>query len=85
MGGLERRVKKLEAALGGEKCPRCSGAMAIYLNGALESVTKNGRRFTAEEAEAFVSEEEGGRCPVCRASRLTITLGAGRLARSAGA
>ena len=47
----------------------------IYVNDELESVTKDGRKFTSEEAQAFESGEGNGRCPACGASRHEITLG----------
>jgi hypothetical protein len=49
--------------------------VVIYVNDELESVTKDGRKFTSEEALAFESEEGNGRCPACGASRQEITLG----------
>jgi ribosomal protein S27AE len=67
--GLKDRLKRLEEAAGGGECPRCSGTVVIYVNDELESVTKAGRKFTPEEAEAFASEEEGGRCPRCGTKR----------------
>ena len=69
------RLEKLEEAAGGGECPRCSGTVVIYVGDELESVTKAGRTFTPEEAEAFEIEEEGGRCPVCGASRQEKTIG----------
>jgi hypothetical protein len=68
---LAARIKRLEGASGGGgECPRCSGTTVIYLNGKLDGVSKHGRRFTPEEAEAFKSEEEqDGCCPVCGARR----------------
>jgi hypothetical protein len=72
---LETRVKRLEDAGGGGECPPCSGTTVGYVNGALKSVSKDGRRFTPEEVEAFEGEEEGERCPVCGGSRQEITLG----------
>jgi hypothetical protein len=67
---LETRVTRLEEATdGGEECPRCSGTTVIYVNGELSSVSKKGRIFTPEEAEAFVAEEEDGRCPICGTER----------------
>ena len=74
--GLKGRLERLEEAAGGGECPRCSGTVVIYVNDELESVTKDGRRLTPEEAEAFASDEEGGRCPVCGAERgPEITIG----------
>ena len=74
---LRSRLKKLEEATGGGGCPRCSGTVVIYINDELESVTKDGRRLTPEEAEAFKSaEEQDGCCPVCGAQRgQEITIG----------
>ena len=67
---LETRVKRLEAAMGdGGECPRCSGTTVIYVNRKLGGVSKPGRKFTLEEARAFVDEEEDGRCPLCGAER----------------
>jgi hypothetical protein len=45
---LETRVKRLEDAGGGGECPPCSGTTVGYVNGALKSVSKDGRRFTPE-------------------------------------
>jgi hypothetical protein len=73
--GLRGRLKRLEKTAGGGECPRCSGTVVIYVNDELESVTKDGRKFTSEEAQAFESEEGNGRRPACRASRHEITLG----------
>ncbi len=65
---LRRRLERLEAALGDEECPRCSGTVMIYIDDELESIIRHGRVLTPEEAEAFESEEEkGGCCPVCGA------------------
>lgn len=66
---LETRVRRLEEAGSGGECPRCSGTTIIYLNDKLGSVSKNGRTFTPEEAQAFVDEEEHGKCPLCGTSR----------------
>jgi hypothetical protein len=66
---LETRVKQLEEAYGGGECPRCSGTTVVIVNDKLSSVTKGGRLFTSEEAQAFVAEEEDGRCPVCGTPR----------------
>jgi ssDNA-binding Zn-finger/Zn-ribbon topoisomerase 1 len=67
---LETRLQRLEEATddGGE-CPRCSGTTVIYVNGKVSNVSKDGQKFTPEEAEAFESEEEDGRCPVCGQER----------------
>ncbi len=66
----QTRVRRLEEATdGGGECPRCSGTTVIYLNGKLHSVTKEGRKLTPGEAQAFGAEEEDGRCPVCGVSR----------------
>ncbi len=73
--GLKDRLKRLEKAAGGGECLRCSGTVVIYVNDELESVTKDGRKSTSEEAQAFGSEEGNGRCPACGASRQEITLG----------
>ena len=75
MGSLETRVRRLEDASGSGDCPRCSRSTMVYVNEVLESVTKGGRKFTPEEAEAFESEEEGGRCPVCGQGRPEIVIG----------
>jgi Zn finger protein HypA/HybF involved in hydrogenase expression len=69
MRSLERRVKVLEDVAGGGKCPRCSGTTVVIVNSKLSSVTKDRRLFTPEEAQAFVEEEEDGRCPVCGTHR----------------
>ena len=65
---LETRVRRLEDAAGG-KCPRCSGSIVVFVNGKLNGVSKDGRKLTSEEAEAFAGEEEDGRCPLCGAKR----------------
>ncbi len=67
---VRRRLERLEGVGGGGgECPRCSGTTIIHVNDALHGVTRHGRRFTPEEAEAFESEEEAGRCPVCGVRR----------------
>ena len=67
---LHTRVRRLEGASGGGgECPRCSGTTITQVNGGLHSVSRHGRRFTPEAAEAFLGEEEGGRCPRCGARR----------------
>jgi Zn finger protein HypA/HybF involved in hydrogenase expression len=75
MSVLERRVEALEQAGGGEECPRCSGTIVVFVNGKLDSVSKQGRKFTPEEAEAFAGEEDDGRCPVCGQGRQEIAMG----------
>lgn len=73
---LETRVRRLEEATGSSgECPRCSGTTVIYVNGKLSSVNRDGEKFTPEEAEAFVAEEEDGRCPLCGQKRQEITVG----------
>jgi Zn finger protein HypA/HybF involved in hydrogenase expression len=72
---LQRRVEALEQADGGNGCPRCSGTVVVFVNGKLDRVSKDGRRFTPEEAEAFAGEEEDGRCPVCGQGRQEIKAG----------
>jgi len=73
---LASRVRRLEKATGaGGECPRCSGTTVIYVNGKLGGVSKNGRKFTPQEAEGFVAEEEAGRCPLCGQRREQITVG----------
>jgi hypothetical protein len=72
---LASRVRRLEEATGaGGECPRCSGTTIITLNGKLGGASKNGRKLPPEEAEAFVAEEEAGRCPLCGAVREQITV-----------
>ncbi len=75
MSSLRTRLKRLEEASGGGECPRCSGTVVVYLNGELGSVSRDGRRFAPEEAQAFVGEEHDGRCPVCGARRQKTKLG----------
>jgi hypothetical protein len=75
VGNLATRIRRLEGAGGGRECPRCSGTTITSVNGGVRSVTKHGRRFTPEEAEAFVADEEDGRCPVCGARRTPIRIG----------
>jgi hypothetical protein len=73
---LHTRVRRLEDAVGGGgECPRCSGTTVIIANGNLKSLNRNRQKFTLEEAEEFVDEEEDGRCPVCGAGRQTGTVG----------
>ena len=72
---LERRVEALEQAHSGGECPRCSGTTVIIVSGKLGGVSKPGRKFTREEAEAFVAEEEAGRCPLCGKVREQIKVG----------
>ncbi len=74
---LQSRVRRLEEATGGDggKCPRCSGTIVVIVNGKLDGVSKDGRRFTPWEAEAFAGEEEDGRCPVCGQGRQEISMG----------
>ena len=72
---LQTRVRRLEDASEGGECPRCLGTTVTCVNGGPWSVTKHGRQFSPEEAEAFAGEEEDGRCPVCGAVRLNIRVG----------
>ena len=39
---LATRIKRLESAGWGGECPRCSGTVAVYLNGRLDGVSKHG-------------------------------------------
>jgi hypothetical protein len=74
---LQTRIKRLEEATGGDgECPRCSGTTIITINGKVGGVSKNGRRLPLAEAEAFVAEEESGRCPLCGAVRQQVAVGA---------
>jgi hypothetical protein len=74
---LQRRLRRLEDASGeGGECPRCSGTVVVYVNDELDSVTKDGRKLTPDEALAFESEEaQDGRCRVCCAKGQEITIG----------
>jgi ssDNA-binding Zn-finger/Zn-ribbon topoisomerase 1 len=73
---LQTRIRRLEAEVGTDgECPRCSGTTVIMINGKLGGASKNGRRLPLAEAEAFVAEEEAGRCPLCGAVRQTVTVG----------
>ena len=72
---LEARLRQLEDASGGRGCARCSGTTVVHLNGMLSSVSRDGRKFTPEEAVAFEYNEQDGRCPVCGTSRREITVG----------
>jgi len=75
-GTLRTRVRRLEVETGsGGECPRCSGTTVIIVNGKVGSVNRNGHLFAPEEAQAFVEEEEDGRCPVCGQGRPEITVG----------
>jgi Zn finger protein HypA/HybF involved in hydrogenase expression len=73
---LETRIRRLEDATGADgECPRCSGTTVILVNGKVAGVSKYRRKLPLPEAEAFVVEEEAGRCPLCGAVRQTITVG----------
>ncbi len=74
--GLVRRVLHLEDAGDGGECPRCSGVVAIFMNGEFSSAHKNGVPMSEEEWDAFADEEEeDGRCPVCGRKPENITVG----------
>jgi rRNA maturation protein Nop10 len=73
--GLETRVKKLEDVGGGGECPRCSGVVAVTMNGEFSSASKHGVPMSEEEWCAFEAEEEEGRCPVCGEKPQDITVG----------
>jgi len=73
---LETRVRRLEDTDGGRECPRCSGVLAINLDGDFWSASKHGEDMSAEEYEAFEAEEdEDGRCPVCGEKASEIVVG----------
>ncbi len=70
---LERRVRVLEDAGGGEECPRCSGIMATYINGELDSASRHGKKMSKEEYLAHEAEDgPEGECPVCGERPITI-------------
>ncbi len=73
---LDTRIRKLEDSGGDGKCPRCSGMVAIFMNGEFSSAHKNGVPMSREEYEAHEAEEDGeGRCPVCGQKPEIITVG----------
>ncbi|MDP9485594.1 MAG: hypothetical protein M3Q49_07360 [Actinomycetota bacterium] len=72
---LDTRIRKLEGAGGDGECPRCSGMVAIFMNGEFSSAHKNGVPMSPEEYEAHEGEEEDGRCPVCGEKPENITVG----------
>ncbi len=73
---LKSRLEAIEQAHGGGECPRCSGTTVAYVNDKLEGASRHGRKLPPAEAEAFVEEEEDGRCPVCGTKRApTIRIG----------
>jgi Zn finger protein HypA/HybF involved in hydrogenase expression len=78
VGSLERRLEVLEQAGGDGECPRCAGTTVIIVNGKVESVNRDGQRFTPKEAQEFAREEEqNGRCPLCGQKRQEIMVGGG--------
>ncbi len=72
---LVRRVLHLEDVGGDGECPRCSGVVAVTMNGEFSSAHKNGVQMGREEYEAFEAEEQDGRCPVCGQKPESITVG----------
>ena len=67
MSALERRVRRLEAALGadGGGCDRCLGAMIVVsdaLSGEFRSASWNGEPLSEEDLRGRQSERE---CPLC--------------------
>ncbi len=66
MAGIGTRIRRLEDATGGSgECPRCSGVVAVTMNGEFSSASKDGVPMSEEEWCTFEAEEEEGRCPVC--------------------
>ncbi len=74
---VAERIRKLEADAGeGWECPRCSGVIEVFCEGAFSSATRRGEPMTEEEYRAFeAEEEEDGSCPVCREKGTEITVG----------
>ncbi len=73
---LDTRIKRLEDVGGGGECPRCSGVVAVTMNGEFSSAHKNGEPMSEEEWDAFEAEEdEEGRCPMCGQKPENITVG----------
>ncbi len=72
---LVRRVRHLEDAGGGGECPRCSGVVAVTMNGEFSSAHKNGVPMSEGEWDAFEDEEEEGRCPVCGQKPEAVSVG----------
>ncbi len=77
MRSVETRIRRLEADAGGDggACPRCSGVVGVFMNGAFSGAHKNGVPMSEEEWDAFEDEEEEGRCPVCGEKPENITVG----------
>ncbi len=70
---IERRLRVLEDASGGDDCPRCSGLAATFINGELESASRCGKAIGREEYFTLESQEVAGdRCPVCEELLLDI-------------
>ncbi|MDP9481576.1 MAG: hypothetical protein M3R38_38925 [Actinomycetota bacterium] len=72
---LDTRIRKLEDAGGRGECPRCSGVVAVTMNGEFSSASKYGESMTEAEFEEFEDEEEEGRCPVCGEKAPEIVVG----------
>lgn len=69
---LSDRLAKLEERHGGEPCPRCSGFVAVRVNGKLESVRRNGEAVAPEVWGEVEAGMVGGSCPDCGGIPFTI-------------
>ncbi len=70
---IERRLRVLEDASGGDECSRCSGIVATFINGELVHANRYGKSISREEYFALESQEgPDGRCPVCKELPLDI-------------
>ena len=70
------RVERLEAAVSGGECPRCSGVVVVWFDGEFSGASKHGSQMTKAEYRAFKDEElVEGVCPRCGEQAREIVVG----------
>lgn len=80
MGGIDRRLKDLEARTPPNPCPACGGWFAIVLNGKLDALSRHGTPADEYQRAEYLeygqeAERNGGKCPACGAAPLEIKVG----------
>lgn len=80
MGRIGNRLRALEGRTPPEPCPLCSGWLAAYISGRLDTLTRDGLpadEYQRAEYLERVREEEknGGACPACSRAPLEIRVG----------